>query len=361
MNSKERFQAALNHNKPDRVPVDYLATAEVTENLKKYFGISTERELLDTLNADFYYLSFRDISQNESGLPFYKGPKLYFAGNERVCPLGVRFHRKVFRDKFGADEAISGPFENISSTREILDHPWPKPDWFDLEPLIKESEDFSDKVIIGGFWSALFSHCFRMYGYQNFLMDMLMKPDNIRTLIDRTTEFYLEMNERMFSTMKGKMDIFFLGSDFGSQQGLLFSEETWMDLYYNNYKKLIDHAHSHGLKVMFHSCGSVSPLIPHFIKLGVDILDPVQITAANMEPQWLKDRFGKDIGFHGAIDTQHALPNLSAEEIIEYTLNTIRILGKNGGYILAPCNNIQNDTPMENIEALYQALKMSQS
>ena len=359
MNSQERFKTALNHEEPDRVLVDYLATAEVTENLKKYFGITTERELLDTIHSDFYYLSFRDISQNESLLPFYRGPKLSYNEKERVCPLGVRFHRKVLNDKFGADEAISGPFENIRSVREILDHPWPKPDWFDLEPLIKESEDFSDKVIIGGFWSALFSHCFRMYGYQNFLMDMLMRPEFIKTLIDRTTEFYLEMNERMFSTLKGKMDIFYLGSDFGSQQGLLFSEESWMDLYYDNYKLLIDHAHSHGLKVMFHSCGSISPLLHYFIDLGVDILDPVQTTAANMEPQWLKDQFGKDIVFHGAIDTQHVLPNLSPEEVKEHTSETIRILGKNGGYIMAPCNNIQNDTPMENIAALYQAVIIS--
>jgi len=99
MNSKERFQAAISHKESDRVPVDYLATAAVTENLKKYFGITTERELLDTINSDFYYLTFRDISQNEAVLPFYKGPKLYFTKKERICPLGVRFHRKVFNDK----------------------------------------------------------------------------------------------------------------------------------------------------------------------------------------------------------------------------------------------------------------------
>lgn len=96
MNSKERFQTAMNHQIADRVPVDYLATATVTKNLKQYFKITTERELLDILNADFYYLSFRDISQNESCLPFYKGPKLNFTETERTCPLGVRFHRKVF-------------------------------------------------------------------------------------------------------------------------------------------------------------------------------------------------------------------------------------------------------------------------
>ena len=356
MNSKKRFQIAMNHQTADRVPVDFLATASVRKNLEQYFKITTERELLDILNADFYYLSFRDISQNESCLPFYKGPKLDFSDTEHTCPLGVRFHRKVFDDKFGADEAISGPFENISSTQEILMHPWPKPEWFDLEPLIGECEDFSDKIIIGGFWSALFSHCLRMYGFQNFLMDMLMRPEFIKTLVDKTTEFYLEMNERMFSTLKGKMNIFFLGSDFGSQQGLMFGEDLWLDLYFENYKKLIALAHSYGLIVMFHSCGSISPLIPYFIELGVDIIDPVQTTAFNMDPSYLKDRFGADIVFHGAIDTQNVLPFKKPEEVKVHAHTVIDILGEKGGYIFAPCNNIQSDTPMENIEALYQAV-----
>lgn len=356
MNSKERFQSAMNHQTADRVPVDYLATATVTKNLKQYFGITTERELLDTLNADFYYLSFRDISQNESCLPFYNGPKLNFTDTERTCPLGIRFHRKVYDDKFGADEAISGPFKNIVSTKEILNHPWPKPEWFDLEPLIIECEDFSDKIIIGGFWTALFSDCFRMYGFQEFLMDMLMRPVFIKTLVDRTTDFYLEMNERMFSILKGKMDIFYLGSDFGSQQGLMFGEDMWLDIYYENYKKIIEHARSYGLTVMFHSCGSISPLIHNLIELGVDILDPVQTTAGNMEPKSLKDQFGENIVFHGAIDTQNVLPNKRPEEVKEHAHKTIDILGKNGGYIFASCNNIQSDTPMQNIEALYQAV-----
>jgi uroporphyrinogen decarboxylase len=355
MNSKDRFHAAIKHQNADRVPIDYLAKASVTKNLKEYFGVRTERELLNTLNADFYYLSFRDISQNESCLPFYKGPKLGFSSTERTCPLGIRFYRKVFDDKFGADEAISGPFENIRSPKEIYNHDWPKPNWFELEPLLNECEDFSDKVIIGGFWSALFSDCFRMYGFQNFLTDMLMRPEYIKTLVDRTTEFYLEMNEHMFSTLKGKIDIFYLGSDFGSQQGLMFSEDLWLELYYENYRKIIELAKSHDLLVMFHSCGSISPLIPYFIKLGVDILDPVQTTSKSMDPKDLKDRFGDDIVFHGGIDTQNVLPFKTPGEVKEHARETKRILGKKGGYIFAPCNNIQSDTPLQNIEALYQA------
>jgi hypothetical protein len=89
--------------------------------------------------------------------------------------------------------------------------------------------------------------------------------------VNSATDFYLEMNERMFSVLKGKMDIFFLGSDFGSQQGLMFRQDIWLDIYYENYNKITELACSYGLTVMFHSCGSIAPLIPYFIELGVEI------------------------------------------------------------------------------------------
>ena len=129
----------------------------------------------------------------------------------------------------------------------------------------------------------------------------------IRTLIDRLTEFYLELNERLFSALKGKIDVYYFGNDFGSQNGLLFSREMWREFYFENYRKLIDLAHRHGLKVMVHSCGSIRGIMKDLIEVGVDILDPVQITADDMEAAGLKADFGEDIVFHGAVDTQGVL------------------------------------------------------
>jgi uroporphyrinogen decarboxylase len=110
--------------------------------------------------------------------------------------------------------------------------------------------------------------------------------------------------------------------------------------------------------VMFHSCGSIAPLIPYLIELVVDIIDPVQTTARNMDPQWLHDKFGNDVVFHGDIDTQRVLPAGNTKHIKKHAIETIKIFGGNGGYIFAPCNNIQSDTPMESIVALYRAAIM---
>jgi len=355
MNSKIRLGAALTRTFADRLPIDYLAGPGISDKLMAHLGIKTERELLDHLKSDFYYLSFRDFSQNESFLPFYRGPKLPASEKERLCPYGIRWRRGAFQSKFKVDEAIEGPFIKDPTIKDILSHQWPDPSWFDLYPLLKECEEFDDKIIIGGFWSAIFGDAYRMYGFEHFLVDILMNPEIIKTLVDRITDLYLELNEKLFNILKDKMDIFFMGNDFGTQQGLIMEEDLWLQFFYQNYKRLIDHAHANGYKVMVHSCGAIQQILPHFISLGIDIIDPVQTTATGMDPETLRDKFSKDLVFHGGIDTQKVLPKSNPDEVYRYTVEMINILGSNGGYIVASSNNINDDTPVENILSMYKA------
>jgi uroporphyrinogen decarboxylase len=359
MTSHERFEATCRHEAPDRVPIDYMAAAEVNKRLKVFYQVSTEKELLDRLGCDFYYLSCRDISQNETSWPIYRGPKLDVTDSERTCPFGIRYLRKVFADKFGADEVVTGPLAGADSVQDILDHPLPKPEWFDVEPFLAECEEFSDKVIVGGFWTAIFGNSYRMMGLDKFLLTMATQPEMVKTLVDRMTDFYLELNDRVFFALRGRMHVYFLGNDWGTQKGLLFSKPMWLDFFFENYKRLVAHAHGYGLKVMIHSCGSIVPLIDPLIEAGMDILDPVQTTAEGMDPAMLKPRFGDRLVFHGAIDTQRVLPNETPEGVHAHAAQMIDVLGRDGGYIFASCNNIQNDTPLENIDAMYRAAKDS--
>ena len=137
----------------------------------------------------------------------------------------------------------------------------------------------------------------------------------------------------------------------------MFSEEDWLDIYFDNYKKLIDFAHSYGFRVMVHSCGSIDALIPHFIKLGVDILDPVQITTRNMEPESLSVKYGKNIVFHGAIDTQKVLPFGTTDEVKNHCTDLISKLNTYGNFIVAPSNNFMQGTPCINMMTVYDAVK----
>jgi uroporphyrinogen decarboxylase len=323
--------------------------------LRAYFGVSSERELLDVLGCDLYHLSARDISQNEASLPIYRGPALGMSETERTCPLGIRYQRAAYDWKLGADETLAGPLENAETPQDVLEHPWPKPQWFDVQALIPECEENAERVIVGGFWTAIFGNAYRMHGFENFLMNLALKPQLIKTLIDRLTEFYLELNERLFSALKGRIDIYYFGNDFGSQNGLLFSRDMWREYFFENYRRLIDLARGHGLKVMVHSCGSIRGILNDLVEVGVDIIDPVQTTADDMEPSGLKEDFGDRIVFHGAIDTQGILPSASEEGVEQHVREILRILGRNGGYIFAPCNAIQADTPPENVEAMYRA------
>ena len=357
MTSKERFMVVCEHRNPDRIPIDYMATAQADKKLKKYYGISSERDLLNKLGCDFYYLSVRDISQNETFLSIYRGPELDCTEAERTCPFGIRYRRTSYDWKFGADEAIRGPLQNATLPEDILKHPLPRPEWFDMEALSPECEEYADKVVICGFWTAILGNAYRMHGFENFLLNLAANEMLIKTLVDRLTDFYLELNDRLFSALKGKVQIFFMGNDFGTQNGLLFSREMWLDYYFDNYKKLIDLAHSHNLKVMAHSCGAISEILGDMIEAGVDIIDPVQTTADNMNPAALKEKFGDKIVFHGAIDTQQVLPMETPEGVYRHAVDTMHILGKHGGYIFASCNNIQSDTPVENIDAMYHAAR----
>lgn len=356
MDARQRFEAACRHTPPDRPPVDYLAGRVVDERLRRHLDVTSESELLDALGADLYYLSVRDISQNESSRSIYRGPPLPSSDRERTCPFGIRYLRGQREWKFGADEAIGGALEAAESPREVLAHRWPKPEWFDVSALEGECEANRHRVVVSGFWTAIFGNAYRLHGFERFLMNMALKPELIKTIIRCLTDFYLELNERLFSALKGKIDVFFFGNDFGTQNGLLVGESMWAEFYKEEYRKIVDLAHAYGLRVMVHSCGSIVELIPHLVELGVDILDPVQTTAAGMEPERLKSEFGARIVFHGAVDTQGVLPRGTREEVAAHVAALADTLGDRGGYIVAPCNNIQADTPVENIVAMYEAL-----
>jgi uroporphyrinogen decarboxylase len=337
--------------------VDYLATREITNKMLQFYSVKSELDLLDVIGSNFYYLSCRDISQNESSAPCYNGPELWVSETERKCPLGIHWKRSAFDDKFAVDEAIKGPFElELFDENVIINHAFPKPDWFDFSNLANECDMIQDKTIIGGLWSAIHGDSYRMMGYENFLLNVAMNRDLVKTLVTRLTDCYIDLNRKYFDCVSGKMNIFFMGNDFGTQNGLLISVEDWHEIYYENYQRLIDLAHQYNLKVMVHSCGAIEELIPYFIELGVDIIDPVQTSARGMDPERLIQEYKGTIGFHGAIDTQRIMPFGSPNEVKEHVIKLVGTLNKYGKYIAAPSNNFLPGTPPENIAMVYKVL-----
>lgn len=335
--------------------VDYLAVPEADKKLKQYLGVSTEKELLDAINSDFYYYSVRDISQNEGFMKCYQN-SLPVSETRRQCALGITWNRGAYDSKFAVDEAVDAPLKHVTSSEEILRYPFPTPELFDFTCLLEEAEQHKDRVKIGGLWTGIMGDSYRMYGFERFLTDIALEPDLIHTLIDKLTDVYLALNNKYFETMKGNLDIWFFGNDFGSQMGLLMSETMWCEYFYDNIKRLCDLAKSYGITVMMHSCGGIRPIIPHLIRAGVEILDPIQITAKDMQPDQLAEAFGDALIFHGALDTQQILPYGSPEDVKRETHRLLSIM-KDKGYIFAPSQVLNKDVPAENMASMYQAVR----
>jgi uroporphyrinogen decarboxylase len=165
---------------------------------------------------------------------------------------------------------------------------------------------------------------------------------------------YLELNESYFNTMKENLDIWFFGNDFGSQNGMLFSPDMWREFFYEPITELCNLAHSYGLKVMMHSCGSIIPIISELIEAGVDILDPIQVTASGMAPERLAREFGDKITFHGGIDTQRILPFGTVDQVTEHCHEVIGHLSSKGGYIASGSQILGSDIPIDNILTMYE-------
>ncbi|MCK5878812.1 MAG: hypothetical protein KAH24_03470, partial [Holophagae bacterium] len=174
-------------------------------------------------------------------------------------------------------------------------------------------------------------------------------------LFDRVLEITMELARRELELVGPDVDIVFCADDLGSQDGLLVSPDHYRRHIKPRHKKYFDQIHSMtSAKIGFHSCGSVVSVVDDLIEIGVDVLNPIQVTAAGMDPLTLKKKYGDRLAFWGAMDTQHVLPNGSVGDVQRMVEERIGQLGEGGGYILSSCHNIQPDVPTENVLAMFE-------
>jgi uroporphyrinogen-III decarboxylase len=189
---------------------------------------------------------------------------------------------------------------------------------------------------------------------EKFLMDLMLEPEYQGFLMDKIMHYIIAAGTQL---IKMGVDILWCGDDFGTQSGMIMDPDTWRKVFKPRIKFMFDEFRKvrPDIKIAWHSCGSILPIIPDFIELGLDILNPIQPMAQGMDPVFLKRTYGKDLVFFGGIDVQHLLPFGTPRMISDEVRRRIDILGKDGGYIVAPAHNIQPDTPVENIMAFFEA------
>jgi len=345
--SKERVLAAINLQEPDRVPMDFSANKATLARLLKDFDCSDLFTLIKTLGADI--VDLRGVVD-----PVYKGP----VPEKRALADGVSQNYWGWRTKI--EQTATGPEEMFCefiladrSHEEIQQHLWPQVDWFDFSDFGQRLEKWQGLAVMAS-GPSVWQHPTFLRGLDNLMADLMLAPDTAELLMDKFTDFYVAYFDKMFSQVPGKVDILRIADDLGMQDRLIMSREMILRFIIPRLKKIVDMAHSHGVKVMFHSCGAIFEVIDDIIEAGLDILDPLQVTAKGMDPKKIKDSFGSRICLHGAIDTQYLLPEGNPSDVSRTVKEMVNILGKGGGYILSPSHVLQTDVPTANISALYE-------
>ena len=402
MNSRERVQKAVNFEETDRVPIDLGAmrasgiNAVVYSKLKQRMGIETptkivdsmqilaevELEVLDRLHVDTIALEGATAGWTEQEANQGVEKQLY-CGQEVFFPLGTDIaeekdgswvmcnregvtYARMPRDGFYFDFIRS-----TMSTRKIDPNAFQPRDTVTEEELklmayrAKSLYDNTDKAMLG--WgasisliglSALLSDNITQGSLDEWLCMLMTEKETAHEMMGRYVDAVISCLKLYHQAVGDHCFAWGVASDdAGTQRGGLLSPDIFEEMIKPHYKRLCDWIHANtGWKTFLHSCGSIYHYIPHWIDAGIDILNPVQISAVNMEPERLKREFGKQLVFWGGgCDTQKVLPLGTVDEVHHHVRHNIEIFSGGGGYIFNQVHNIQQDVPVENVEAMFQA------
>ena len=348
MTPRERILATLNRQATDRTPVDLWCTPEVLDMLRKHTGEEDELAVYDKLGLDKIVWIF----------PGYAGR--YFDPNDsgEITPWGVPT-RMVKAGLATYQEYINPPIGEYEEPSRLETYPsWPDPDRFDYEgakALARKARSWNFATI--GPWISHFEIYCQMRGLENALMDTLAYPEFLDATLTRIDAIQTVMLERLLKELKDDIDLVFISDDMGMQKNLLISLESWETFFKARLKNWCDLIHSYGKKVLYHTDGAVLPLIPGLVECGIDVLNPIQHACPGMDTAVLKERFGKDVIFHGGIENQRILPTGTSAEVADEVRACMDTLGDGGGYICCSCHNVQPGTPLENVLTMIDTVK----
>jgi uroporphyrinogen decarboxylase len=349
MTSRERVLAALKHEVSDKIPFSwgFGVNEYARKELSVYLGCTME-ELEKRLKAasDIRWVS-----------PEYIGPsyRQWNYSTEKPDMWGVT-RKKVFNGFDTYHEICAYPLSGLGETISLEDHEFPSPDWFDYSCLKKKiaeaNSDGEYAIVLGN--GIIFETSWYMTGLELMLTLLAAEPELIYRLFEKVTDFFMGYFERALNAAGGGIDIVFTGDDIGQQNGLIMSFSMWEKLLKPHHVRLNKFLHEAGVKVMYHTDGAVMDAVGGLVDMGIDILEAIQFDARGMDPVKLKDGWGRKLCFHGGVSVQSTLPFGTPEEVRCEVRERISVMGKGGGYILAPSHAVQGGTPPENIIAFLE-------
>lgn len=341
MNSIERFYATLNREPVDR-PACWLGdpTPAAAEKLCEYYGVADIKELKRICGDDFYAVEIPYHSPTCNAI--FAAFDWYMNGTN----VDVE-HRTLTADGCFCD------CEDVEDA-EAINFPWPDPEKYIDPELCRQLVDEAPegKTIMGMMWACHFQDTCAAFGMQTALMNMVAEPELVHYVDDHIVDFYVKALKVFLEATKGKVHAILIGDDIGSQRSLMISPKLVSEFVIPGAKKLIDLAHSYGVKVVYHSCGAIADAIPLLIEAGVDIIHPIQALAAGMQPESLKEKFEGQVSFCGGVDTQELLPHGKPEDV-RAKVKELRTIFPTGLIISPSHEALQDDVPPENVKALF--------
>lgn len=392
MTSRQRVITTLRHEEPDKVPIDLGGMASTSimaiayNKLKQHLGFpktptrisdmsqqlaEVEKEILDYFEVDVISLenSFHADGAHWIDWPLPNGsPAKIHKSNAPEWREG----RWVLMDgsRIAAQmppsclyfESCNPPLGKATSEKELQDYPW---SYFTDEKLRQLEEKAkrlfyeTDYAIMGNFGGSIVEAAEWLRGWSNFMLDLIANPDFTFVVLEKLTQVHLKNLQGYLQAVGPYIQIIQMGDDLGAQNAPQFSPDLYRELVKPFHKQIYQYARRHAdAKVFLHSCGSIYDFIPDLLDAGVEILNPVQFTAAKMDAQRLKQEFGDRITFWGGgVDTQHVLPYGTPEEVARQADEQIQIFAPGGGFVFSAVHNIQANVPVENILALFAAAK----
>lgn len=376
ISSKERVLLTLNHDRVERIPLDlggWVTTIhkKAYDNLIQFIGIpEAEKEVHDwirqTVIPDEKLLKLLGIDFRHifPGKPNKWKLQIKEDNNhlEVIDEWGVKYHKPI-KGGFYFD-TVSGPLQKEDACIKDIDNvEWPDPNDFGyFNNLKNEAEQIYKQnkfALVGEFaWETWYERSWKIRGFEKFYMDLTLNPDFAVALIEKVASVHMQFLKNALKECGEYLDVVVQGGDFGAQNSLLLSPQMFRKYIKPVLAQVIELIKKYtSAKIFYHSCGAIAPIINDLIEIGIDILNPVQVSAEGMNPEKLKKSFGNKLTFWGGIDTQTILPSGSVKEIYQEVKRVASIMGKNGGYVLSAVHNIQPEVPPENIEIMYKTAR----
>lgn len=348
MSAKERVLRTFAFQETDRVPIDYMANPGVHERFCRSLGIDPKdsEALHRALGVDYRGCGARFVGENR--FPVRK---------DRMTDPVYGFNMRWVANSSGGywdfcDFPLQGADEETIAGFHV-----PSLEDFSVEGLREELKPFADRAVyIGSAGMAdIINSTGRVMGMEDTLVNLMTEDEATLTYVGRMVDMELGILEMALEEAGDLIDFMWIGEDLGTQRAPMISLEMYRRVLRPFHQKYIDLAKAYGKPVMVHTCGSSSWVYEDFLEMGVSAVDTLQPEAADMDPRYLKERFGGRLSFHGCISTVGPLAYGSPEEVERTVRETLEIMMPGGGYQLAPTHMVQDNTPVENLIAMYQA------